>query len=489
MGRLGVAGLAASLALAGCTGPDEPVAAPTTSSTPTASPGPTPSAAPDEFAAGRSDPVADPLYPAYGNPALDVLHYGLDLTWAPATKQLTGTATITVRAAAPVTELVLDFARTLAVDGATVDGTAVRSARRGDDLAVPLPAPLPREARAVLVVRYHGVPRPVRTPFFAGWSGDGMGLHVRPNGEAWAMQQPVGAFTWYPVNDQPSDEALYDIAVTVPKGWSGLATGQLVGTEARRALTTFRWHTADPAASYVTTLAIGRYTRIAATGPGGVPVSLWLRTGADEALAPALRRVPGLLTWLAGRLGPYPFPASNVVLVDSAAALESQQMTMIGAHTSADITKLLLHELSHEWVGNAVTPRDWRGVWLSEGFATYLEGEWLIDQRGASRDGIVAGWRATDRQVRAAAGPPGRWNPNRFGQKNVYVSPALMLHEIRGAMGEAAFASFLRDWVQAQRNRPVDRGVFTAFVNRYADRDLTPLIRAWLDSPTTPGAG
>ena len=25
------------------------------------------------------------------------------------------------------------------------------------------------------------------------------------------MQEPYGAFTWYPVNDQPSDKALYDI--------------------------------------------------------------------------------------------------------------------------------------------------------------------------------------------------------------------------------------------------------------------------------------
>ena len=36
-----------------------------------------PAAGPDDT--GLSEPVSDPLYPAYGNPALDVLRYQLNL--------------------------------------------------------------------------------------------------------------------------------------------------------------------------------------------------------------------------------------------------------------------------------------------------------------------------------------------------------------------------------------------------------------------------
>ena len=39
------------------------------------------------------------------------------------------------------------------------------------------------------------------------------------------MQEPYGAFTWYPVNDQPADKAFYDISVTVPSPWVGVANG------------------------------------------------------------------------------------------------------------------------------------------------------------------------------------------------------------------------------------------------------------------------
>ena len=33
---------------------------------------------------------------------------------------------------------------------------------------------------------------------------------------------------------------------------------------------------------------------------------------------------------------------------------------------------MIVHEIAHQWFGNAVTESDWDDVWLSEGFATYF---------------------------------------------------------------------------------------------------------------------
>jgi hypothetical protein len=60
---------------------------------------------------GRSQPVKDPVFPAYGNPAIDVLHYDLTLDWKPSSRTLTGTAKLTLRAVKPVTRLTVDFGR------------------------------------------------------------------------------------------------------------------------------------------------------------------------------------------------------------------------------------------------------------------------------------------------------------------------------------------------------------------------------------------
>ncbi len=36
------------------------------------------------------------------------------------------------------------------------------------------------------------------------------------------------------------------------------------------------------------------------------------------------------------------------------------------------VRNVVIHEIAHQWFGNAVTESDWDDVWLSEGFATYF---------------------------------------------------------------------------------------------------------------------
>ncbi len=443
--------------------------------------------------AGLSRPVADPIYPNYGNPSLDVLRYQLNLTWTPQRRELSGTASLTIRATKAVSEISLDFSDAYTVDSAAVGGASVTSSRRGNDIVVP--ATLAKDARTTFVLTYHGTPRSVPMPSGRSDFPDGLGLRTAPGGEAWTMQEPYGAFTWYPANDQPSDEAVYDVAVTVPTGWAAVSHGHLIGVESSAAGDTYRWSAVDPVASYLATLAVARYTKLTDAGPRGLPITYWLRTGKDGDLEPAVRRTPALLAWLEERFGPYPVPSAGVVLVDSLSAMETQQMVTYGARLAAGrgggadldlVEEILLHEFAHQWFGDAVTPTDWRGMWLNEGFAMYAEWLWVVD-KGWGTDKEWAAWaRKSDAESRPVAGPPGNPHPQHFGEHNVYAGPAFMLHEIHQMIGDAAFFALARDWVQTQRNQQVDRAGFVAFVNRHTGRDFTAHINRWLDSPTTP---
>ncbi len=474
------------LALAGCTA-DPPTADPSPSTGGTAGPEIT-----LDVEAGRSDTVRDPVYPEYGNAALDVMAYRLVLAWNPDSRELSGVATLTVRAITPVSAVQLDFSDSYTVDDVTVDGTAVRSTWQGDDISVP--KDLGANARTTLVVRYHGRPTPVPMRSERGDFGEGVGLRVTSDGEAWTMQEPYGASTWYPVNDTPSDEAVYHLSVTVPTGWSAVAHGRLAGISNGPGRDTFDWVSTDPVASYLATLALGRYTKHEDVGPGGLPITYWIRSGRDEDFLPALKQSPEMLEWLADRFGPYPFPSAGVVLVDSESAMETQQMVTFGAGRGgggADIdrtTETLLHEYAHQWFGNSVTPKDWNALWLNEGWAMYTEMLWTIDQ-GYLTDAEWVTWaRAGDAESRPIAGPPGRPDPDHFAEINVYVGPAMMLRAIHKAVGDEAFFDLGRDWVQDHRNTQVDRAQFTQFVNQHTGRDFTALINSWLDSPTTPPA-
>ncbi|MGE5827412.1 MAG: M1 family peptidase, partial [Micromonosporaceae bacterium] len=116
----------------------------------------------------------------------------------------------------------------------------------------------------------------------------------------------------------------------------------------------------------------------------------------------------------------------------------------------------------------------------------YAQWLWSIDE-GTKSDTAWLSWaRERDRISRAEAGPPGHPRPDHFAENNVYVGPALLLRELHLALGSDAFFALARDWVQSQRNQPVDRAAFTTFVNRRTGRDFTALIDEWLDAPGTP---
>ena len=74
--------------------------------------------------------------------------------------------------------------------------------------------------------------------------------------------------------------------------------------------------------------------------------------------------------------GPYPFNAAGAIVDDApdvGYALESQTKPNF-AFVPDETT--LVHELAHQWFGDAVTLRQWPDIWLHEGFAEWSEWIW-----------------------------------------------------------------------------------------------------------------
>jgi aminopeptidase N len=426
------------------------------------------------------------VYPQRGDPNIDVAAYRLVMSWSPADRTLTGSTELTVRATRPIAEAHLDLAGNLTVDAVTVDGHAVAAIGRGDKLLVPVGRTLNTDERFTVTVRYHGTPRMVPFPGTRA-DVDGLGARVGDGGAVWALSEPYGAYTWFACSDQPSDKALLDVDLTVPAGWSGVSSGRLTGeTPAAGGARTFHWHQAEPIATYLVGFAADRYDRIDLTGPHGLPVTLWVRPTDRPVMEPLLRQVPDILAWLEARLGPYPFGSAGVVVVPDASGLETQSTVTLGPIRGREALPVLVHELAHQWFGDTVTPRTWQDLWLSEGFATYVQMLYAVDRLDGDRADTVRAWRDTDAEWRPRAGPPARYDPALFASRNVYSGPALMLEEIRRRVGDARFAALLRDWPQQHRHTNQDRATFTAWLRGAAGADLTGVVDSWLDSRKTP---
>ncbi len=458
--------------------PDEPAP---TSAVPTPA-SPAPGGDPTDLGAAESRPVEDSVYPRVGDPSVDALRYDLDLTWDRTRQRLRGLETLEFRATTTGDSFQLDFAAPLRILDATLDGEPVETDHVGKDLVVTAPVEADRDY--TLMLRYAGRPQPVEAPTnrsdfsTTGWT-------VSESGSVWTMQEPYGAYTWYAVNDQPSDKALYDFTVRVDAPWVGITNGVLESRKVVDGQTVTEFHLGEPASSYLITIAIGDYAVRRDETASGTPVTFWaLRSqrGAFRDLTFGTEAIE----WIEDRLGPYPFSSAGIVLTESTSGMETQTMVTLGDTPYIRSKPVIVHELVHQWYGDLVTPTDWSDLWMNEGMTTYLQLVWEAEDGGRSIDSVMEDLRPADQRLRDQAGPPGDYDPQSFGAGNVYYCTALMWHDLRRKVGDEMFWRLVREWPRAAAYANATREEWTTWWQEQTGLDLDTFFTAWLDGDTTP---
>ncbi|MFJ1810133.1 MULTISPECIES: M1 family metallopeptidase [unclassified Streptomyces] len=453
--------------------------------------------------------VGDPYFPKAGNGGYDVSHYGLTLAYTPEGNRLSGTAAVTARATEDLAAFDLDLAG-MEVEAVTVEGGAAEFRRDGQELIVRPRDTLSEGETFEVRVRYSGSPRTITDSDGSkeGWlrTGDG----------ALALGEPNGSMAWFPGNHHPSDKASYDVAVTVPKGLTAVSNGEL--RSERRAddgRTTFTWHAAEPMASYVATVAIGRYTvtRPTVTGAsdadaetdtdtdteanaapdtgagsgsateGGLPVYVAVDPSQVAASRKVLARLPEVMEWAETNFGPYPFSSAGAIVdrpEDVEYALETQNRPV---YPGAPDLETLVHETAHQWFGDSVTPKNWQDMWLNESFATYAEWLWAEDEGGATAEETFTKLydHGEDEYEDLWAFPPAKpTTAANISDSPVYQRGAMVIHRIRTTVGDDAFYDIVQGWAAAHRHGNASTGDFTAYVEQQAPEDFTEIWADWL---------
>ncbi|MGW2088227.1 M1 family metallopeptidase [Streptomyces sp. NPDC001880] len=428
--------------------------------------------------------LRDPYFPKLGNGGYDVTHYDLALDVDPAAHRLRGTATITARATQDLSAFNLDLVG-LTVDSATVEGRPAAVNRAGQELTLRPDAEVRSHLRKGgtfhTVVRYSGSPRTLTD---ADGSEEGW---LRTADGSVALGQPTGSMAWFPGNNHPSDKASYDIAVTVPKGLTAVSNGEPVSQRTSGTTTTFRWHAPEPMASYLATVAIGRFDTKTSTTPDGIKVFNAADTTVAADSARILARVPEVVKWQAQRFGPYPFSALGAIVErseDSGYALETQTRPVFPG--TPDVG-LLVHEMAHQWFGDSVTPVSWRDMWLNEGFSTYAEWLWEADKEGRPmQDLFDAAFEDDDNWAFPPADPPTAAD---ISQAPVYGRGAMVVHKVRQAVDDdRRFFELVKGWTKAHRHGNASTADFTAYVEKTTGKDLTELWDTWLYGRSRPAS-
>ncbi|MEO9321937.1 M1 family metallopeptidase [Nocardioides sp. C4-1] len=488
-----VCALVAGTALAGCGSDDADRTPSVPSSSTAASTTPAPddpepaepqAAPPANLDLALSEPAEDSLYPDVGHPGVDALHYDLTLAWDPTTDTLTGDEVLTFRSTTDAPQFQLDLSDALEVTSVRIDDADAAFEHRGQDLVVD--HPVTADERYAVSIRYRGTPEPAEAPTERSDFDGGLGFTIDDEHQVWTMQEPFGAFTYYAVNDHPSDKALYDFTLWTVDPMVGVANGAQVSDERAGIARRTRYHLAEPAASYLVTIAFGDYTRTADTGPGGLPISYW--TFADEPVPDSLFVSPDAIAWLEEKLGPYPFDTAGLLVVDSESAMETQTMVTLGNTSHALAESTIVHEYAHHWYGDQVTPNDWRDLWMNEGMAMYLEIVWTAERNGQDLDAAIADIAPYEASYRADDGPPGDFDPENFASGGVYYSGAMLWHALRQRIGDDdRFWEIVAGWPASRDNASSDRETLLAYLEQTTGDDLDEFWDAWLLGTTTPG--
>ncbi|WP_354643347.1 M1 family metallopeptidase [Kitasatospora camelliae] len=420
----------------------------------------------------------DPYFPLAGNPGYDVQHYDLDLDFTPATHALVAQATITARAEDDLPRFTLDYSGP-AIERIQVDGRPAAFRQDGQELTVVPHDPLARGREFTVRVDYRGTPGPLDDPALGvyGW--------INTDDGAVALNEPDGARTWYPVNDDIRDKATYTFRITVPEGVTALANGERQSERRAAGRTTATWAMNRPMSSYLAMVAIGKF-RVDRGTVGGIPDITAVDPAGDGNLAALQTGTAAAVAFGERHFGRYPFGSVGGIVdrIGVDYALETQSRPVYDGRPD-ELT--MVHEIAHQWYGDSVTPTTWRDIWLNEGFATYAEWLWQEEHGGPTAA------ETFDRLYATPAGDP-FWelrtaDPGRddiFDYEAVYLRGAMFLQELRRTLGDPAFFELLHTWAERHRYGSVATCDLRQDAERIAGRDLGPLFHTWLYTETKP---
>jgi aminopeptidase N len=316
------------------------------------------------------------------------------------------------------------------------------------------------------------------------------------------VNEPQGSPGWFPVNDTPRDKATYDIEVTVPSGRVVMSNGILVSRRERGGKTTWHWVERFPMASYLATATNGVFQTEFGRLDNGLPeynaVDPQTRVNAASPPNPALawqRLEPQgeIVDFFSELYGPYPYESVGGIVDWAPNVFYSLESQTKANYWRIPPASTVVHEIAHQWFGNAVTLAFWPDIWLNEGFATFSE--WIYDERhgGAPAQQVFDELCAIPEDTEEGQdlwfpAPADLPSARELFHTPVYDRGAMTLQALRNAVGDETFFGILRTWYSENRRRNVTTADFIATAERESGMQLDGLFDAWLYEPGRPAA-
>ena len=322
---------------------------------------------------------------------------------------------------------------------------------------------------------------------------------------AWTQCQDEDGHHLFPCVDHPRIKHPWTLRVTAPEGMEVVSNGVLVSREAGEAAgsTHWVWDQPEPMPAYLVNVIVAElevYEDAPVTLADGreVGVRYLVPKGVSEAVARrGFHKTPAMIRTLSERIGvPYPWSRYDQICVhdfifggmENVAATTMTDLMLLDDRGALDMDfdTLVAHELMHQWFGDLVTCQDWSQAWLNEGWATYGEHLWMVEDLGAEEADLHRfGW--LERYLGEHGGryhrPLVLWdyrNPIDLFDRHLYEKGGLVLHTLRHELGEQGFWAGVRRYLADNRFGAVHTRDLQAAMEQATGRNLDAYFQAYV---------
>lgn len=406
---------------------------------------------------------------------VDVEHYNLKFDLLTDEEILKGDVTITGRLLEPKDSMHLNFYDDFNIEEITLNGQDVKYINSGTSLLIYRNSPIDEFE---IQIKYEG--QPVELGFGSFVFGEFNGRSV-----VYSLSEPNYASTWFPCNDLPTDKSLADIYITNDSSKVSVSNGYLADVSNSGSRRTYHWKTVYPISTYLISISSADYKSFhqeykSISGENLNLVFYSFPEDNDKAKTD-MEDHPDYMKFMENTFGEYPFIKEKYGVAEflwANGAMEHQTITGFSYRYYSGrkyYSGVLVHELAHQWWGNAVGPASWRDVWLNESFAKYSEALYWEYKEG------TRAYHSTMEMIFGDFDDGTLYNPgnNLFGRK-VYNKGAWVLHMLRHELGDEIFFKILKTYFKVYKYKNASTEDFKGICEKVSGMDLDYFFNQWL---------
>lgn len=374
----------------------------------------------------------------------------------------------------------VNFSDKMKVNSILLNGTDAIYRRENDFIIINSQGIVKKENDFTLNINYEGAPE--------NKGFDSFGFKTFDNEPAiYTLSEPEYAPTWWPCKDLTTDKFTSEVIMTVPSDLTAVSNGLLQEIrEETDSTKTFYWKSGYPITTYLVSIAIGKYdtwsdSYSSQDGSKSMNVDYYSYPSYTDKAKTDWKNTVDMIDYFSKKFGEYPFINEKYGMAMfgwRSGAMEHQTVSSMGYTTVTGDQRyedIVVHELVHQWFGDAVSPESWKDIWLNEGFATYGEALWIEHTEG--KEAYQKYMKKQDYGYFQGT----VYDPEGFiFSPTIYKKGAWCLHMLRGVTGDSVFFDIIRTYFEKYKYKNANTQDFKNVCEQVSGTDLTYFFNQWI---------